>query len=483
MGKDSGKNAPITSDAALRKLAHPEDRKGPYVRTVTCEDAKGLRIQVTPTGSKSWTLRYTVDGKQRETGLGPYPAVGLAEARDKARAIYKGLKGEEPVDPVKAKRKAVSKRIADARKARTFTDAVEDYMASGLIEALKTDKLRAQRRYVLETYAVPIIGKLMVDDITDEDVQRVLAPIWRKKPATADKVLQYLSGVFGNSIALKQRTASNPATRKALADWIKAQGKRETRHHAALSIDDAPEWFAALGERDGTGALALQFVALTAARSGMVRGMTWGEVRNFEQRRVWTIPAGRMKSSRKKSDRTERPKPFRVPLSDAAIDLLKGLERREGVDLVFPAARDGMLSDMTLLKVMKSLHAAEIKAGRAGWIDEETKEPAVPHGLRSTFRTWVSECTSYPWEMGEVALSHRVGDDTQRAYDRGDMIERRRAMMNDWADFLTGKQAADPQTDPLAAAIEVLRATGLSAEEILARLNGENVVPLSRGAA
>ena len=471
----------IDSDLVLKRWKPADPKRPPGQYSVRCEGARGLSVKMHQSGAITWVFRFKQHDKQRQMALGPYPAIPLSAAREAARDAYAHVKAGR--DPIEIKRTVEAETIAAKRRKRTFADAVDDYMKSGRLKALKTDKLRAQRRYVLETYAVPIIGRLFVDEITDEDVQQVLTPIWRDKPATADKVLQYISGVFGNSIALKQRTASNPATRKVLGDWIEAQGQRDTRHHAALSIDDAPEWFRALGERDGMGALALKFVALTAARVGMVRGMTWGEIRNFEQRRVWTIPASRMKSSRKKSDRAERPKPFRVPLSDAAIDLLNGLERRENVSLVFPAARDGMLSDMTLLKVMKSLHATEIKAGRAGWVDDETGVPAVPHGLRSTFRTWVSECTSYPLEMGEVALAHSVGDKTQKAYDRGDMIDRRRSMMNDWANYLTGKQAADAQADPLTAAIETLRATGLSPEEILARITGDNVVPMNRGAA
>lgn len=469
----------IDSDLTLKRWKPTDSTRPPGRYAVTCEGARGLYARLFESGAVTWVFRFKHLDKQRQMALGPYPAVSLAAAREAARDAYAHVKAGR--DPIEIKRSEEAETIAAQRRKRTFADAVEDYMESGRLKALKTDKLRAQRRYVLETYAVPIIGKLFVDEIGDDDVQRVLEPIWRDKPATADKVLQYMSGVFGNAIALKQRTASNPATRKGLSDWIEAQGRRDTRHHAAITIDDAPEWYAALCQREGMAALALRFVALTAARVGMVRGMTWGEVRDFEQRRVWTIPASRMKSSRKKSDRAERPKPFRVPLSDAAIDLLKSVDRRENVSLVFPASRDGQLSDMTLLKVMKSLHAAEIKAGRAGWIDDENGAPAVPHGLRSTFRTWVSERTSYPLEMGEVALAHSVGDKTQKAYDRGDMIDRRRTMMNEWADYLTGKRTE--QRDGITAAIETLRATGLSADEILARITGDNVVPLARGAA
>jgi integrase len=200
----------------------------------------------------------------------------------------------------------------------------------------------------------------------------------------------------------------------------------EEEHHPALSLDDAPRWFAALQTREGFGARALEFVALTALRSKEVRGATWNEI--DMDKALWVIPAARMKMSRE----------HRVPLSDHALALLAALPRLEGNPLVFPAARGGMLSDMTLSAAMKRMHEAEVATGEPGFIDRTSKRPAVPHGLRSTFRDWVSEHTTFPGDMAEVALAHKISNAVEAAYRRGDMVEKRRRMMADWADFMGG---------------------------------------------
>ena len=202
-----------------------------------------------------------------------------------------------------------------------------------------------------------------------------------------------------------------------------------TDNHPALALGDAPAWFLDLRARDGFGARAVEFAALTAARSGEVRGATWDEI--DLDTAIWTIPAARMKMKRE----------HRVPLTAAALALLKALPRMTGTDLVFPAARGGQLSDMTLSATMRRIHLAAVGAdGKgAGYLDPRNKRPAVPHGLRSTFRDWVAERTQYPGDMAEVALAHRISSAVEASYRRGDMIEKRRRMMADWADHLEGK--------------------------------------------
>ncbi len=199
-------------------------------------------------------------------------------------------------------------------------------------------------------------------------------------------------------------------------------------HHPAVQIEDAPRWFAALRKREGFGARALEFVALTALRSQEVRGALWEEI-DFDKA-MWIIPASRMKMKMKKE--------HRFPLAAEAVTLLKSLPRLEGNPLVFPAARGGQLSDMTLSAAMKRMHKADFEAGGTGFVDRENKRPAVPHGLRSTFRDWVAERTAYPDDMAEVALAHRIGNAVEASYRRGDMIEKRRKMMGDWAGYLAG---------------------------------------------
>ena len=217
-------------------------------------------------------------------------------------------------------------------------------------------------------------------------------------------------------------------------------------NHPAVSLADLPRWWADLQNREGMAARALQFLTLTAARSGEVRGMTWDEV-DLEAR-LWTVPAERMKMSRE----------HRVPLTDEAVAILRALPRMEGSPFVFFAPRGGMLSDMTISAVMRRIQDAEVKrlsevdreAGRKpssaprGYLDPRSKRPAVPHGLRSTFRDWVAEHTSYPGEMAEVALAHKIPNAVEAAYRRGDQLEKRREMMDDWAKRLV-KEVVQPK--------------------------------------
>jgi integrase len=215
----------------------------------------------------------------------------------------------------------------------------------------------------------------------------------------------------------------------------KPQRVAKTVHHPALASSDVSAWYAALRGRDGVAASALEFLTLTAARSGEVRGMVWGEV--DLKAGVWTVPADRMKASRE----------HRVPLSALARSLLEWMALNSEGDLndggctVFPAPRGGALFDMSLSTVMRRMHETEIDAGRAGWLDRASGRPAVPHGLRSTFRDWTAE-RGFPRDMAEMALAHDVGSAVERAYRRSDMLERRRAMMAAWADFLDGRVAA-----------------------------------------
>jgi integrase len=192
-----------------------------------------------------------------------------------------------------------------------------------------------------------------------------------------------------------------------------------------LTLDDASRWFAALKDRDGMGARALEFLVLTAARSQEVRGAIWDEI--DLDKALWIVPAARTKMGRE----------HRVPLASEAVNLLMALPRMEGNSLIFPAARGGQLSDMTVSAVMRRMSEADIDKGGSGFLDRVSKRPAVPHGLRSTFRDWVAERTSFPGEMAEVALAHKINNAVEAAYRRGDMIEKRRRMMADWSDFLT----------------------------------------------
>jgi integrase len=409
----------------IKRAAHSGGRGNDFLPV---GGVPGLQLQVTPTGGKTWVLRATVAGKRAELGLGGYPAVTLAQARDKAREARDQI--SRGIDP-KAERRAARVALAmAASRGMTFAEAVDKYLAAKL-DAFRNEKHKAQWRSTLATYAVPQIGGLAVSDIDTAAVLRVLQPIWATKTETTSRLRGRIEAVLSWATVSGHRSGDNPARWAGnLKELLPAPSKVTLQgNQPALSLDDAPAWFAAIRAREGFGARAVEFAALTATRSGEVRGATWAEI--DIERGLWVIPAERMKMSRE----------HRVPLAPAALALLKALPRLDGSELVFPSAKGGRLSDMTLSATMRRIHEAEIEAQRPGFVDRVNKRPAVPHGLRSTFRDWVAERTQYPGEMAEVALAHRINNAVEAAYRRGDMIEKRRRMMADWSDFLTGAEA------------------------------------------
>ncbi len=366
----------------------------------------GLALNVTPTGARSWVLRARVGGKRRDMGLGSYPAVPLALAREKAREAREVIaKGGDPVGERHAAR-ATAKAAAAA--ARTFKQCAAAY-----IEAheggWKNAKHAQQWRNTLEQHAYPVLGPLRVSDVGLSHVMRVLEPLWSTTTETAVRLRGRIELVLDWATVRGYREGPNPARWRGHLDKLlpKPTKVSKVEHHAALPVADVAAFMTRLRAAPGMGARALEFVVLTAARSGEVRGATWAEI--DLDAALWTVPAARMKAG----------KEHRVPLSPPAVALLKALPRMASVDLVFPAPRGGTLSDMTLTAVLRRLEV-----------------PAVPHGFRSTFRDWAAERTHYPGEMAEMALAHTVGDKVEAAYRRGDMLERRAAMMAEWAEFL-----------------------------------------------
>lgn len=473
--------AQIDKDVELRRWKPTDPERPPGLHAVNCERARGLYARMFDTGAITWVFRFKLHGKARQMKLGPYPAVSLAAAREAAREAYEHVKaGRDPIEVNRADGEAEKARIAGQKTFATYaTEYIEDRR-----DTFKTPKLGNLWASTIKTYAVPHLGKILMNDIAEPHIQEMLAPIWNEKRETARRVLQRVGAIIDAAIddGHRDRDRLNPCHPDKLQAWKKRRaatrkgsaGRRGK--HPAVPVSQVPEWFGALREREGMGARAMEFVALTATRQGEVRAATWANVDLGA--RVWTVPVDDTKMSLDPNRQ-----PHRVPLSDEAVRLLEGLERRAGVDLVFPSPTDKVMNDNTLSKVMRDMQAAEVSAGGKGWIDASTSRPAVPHGLRSTFRTWAGRLGTDMYEVVEAVLSHAVGGTTSLAYQRGHFFDERIPVMQAWADYLTGKQAADPQADPLTAAIETLRATGLSAEEILARLNGDNVVPLSRGAA
>ena len=371
----------------------------------------GLGLKVMPAGTRAWVLRTVVAGKRREYGVGSYPTVTLASARERARAMLDQLFAG--IDPAVTKKQAKSALAAQRAKAVNFKTLAEQYIAQH--EAgWKNAKHAAQWTSTLETYAFPTIGNMVAADIDTPSVLRVLQPIWTDKSETASRLRGRIEAVLDFATAKGLREGPNPARWKGnLALTLPAKRKVSTiKHHPAVPVKDMPSFFRALRSREGMAARALEFLTLTAARSGEVRGAQWNEI--DLAKKIWIVPAERMKAKRE----------HRVPLSTQAIALLKALPTKNTGALIFPSTRPTTkLSDMALTAVMRRM---EIEA--------------VPHGLRSSFRDWVGEETAFPREVAEMALAHTVGNAVEAAYRRGDLFEKRRAMMQDWAKYLSIKR-------------------------------------------
>jgi integrase len=377
--------------------------------------APGLYLQVLPTGGRTWIFRFMIGGRRRDMGLGGFDDLSLAEARDAAREARSRVrttregreKGEALPDPIDAKRAAKSAVLAAAVSTLSFKAAAESYIAAHE-PSWRNPKHAAQWAATLKTYAYPAIGALAVADIDVAHLLRVLEPIWTTKTETASRVRGRIESVLDWAKVRGYRAGENPARWKGHLDQLlPARAKvAKPKHHDAMAVSDVGAFVQRLREADGMGARALEFAILTAARSGEVRGATWGEV-DLESK-AWTIPGARMKAGRD----------HRVPLSKAAVDVLSKLPRMAGSDLLFPAPRGGQLSDMTLSAVMRRMNVG-----------------AVPHGFRSTFRDWAAERTAFPHEMQEMALAHAIDSKVEAAYRRGDLFEKRRRMMEAWATF------------------------------------------------
>jgi integrase len=352
----------------------------------------GLQFVVSPTGAKQWVLRFSWQGKTREMGLGSYPEVSLTEARERA------LKGRQMarngVDPIAAKKKSAG--------IPTF-GALADQVAADLATKFRNAKHRAQWAMTLTVYAAPL-RSIPVDRITTEDVLAVLTPLWNEKRETASRLRGRIERVLNTAKAKGFRSGENPAAwRDHLETVLPGRPKLARGHHAALPYDDAPAFMRGLRERDGTAARALEFIILTAARSGEALGARWSEIDLDAQ--VWTIPAERMKAERE----------HRVPLSEPAVAILREQSKVRNADFVFPGVRKGRPISAAALKTCMGNCAATV------------------HGFRSTFRTWAGNETAHPREIAEHALAHRLGDATEQSYNHADYLAKRRRLMNDWA--------------------------------------------------
>ncbi|MCW8207661.1 site-specific integrase [Verminephrobacter aporrectodeae subsp. tuberculatae] len=365
----------------------------------------GLYLQVLG-GSRSWVLRFVVGARRRRMGLGSFRSVTLSQAKEKARAAHREI--DQGQDPIQGRQLQVRRADAARAKALTFRKACE-LMIAGREAEWRSSKHRQQWENTLVTYAGPILGSMDVATIETSHIMNVLDPIWRTKTETAARVRGRIEQVLDWAKVQGHRAGENPARWRGHLDHLLPKPSKiaKVRHHPAVSVEDAPAIVARIADAEGMGALALLFQVLTATRSGEVRGARWDEIDLDE--RLWTIPAERMKAARE----------HRVPLSRQAVALLEAQPSIDGCDLVFPGMKlTRMLSDMSLTAVMRRMQLG-----------------AVPHGFRSTFRDWASEKTSHPGEVVEMALAHAIEDKTEAAYRRGDLLVKRVALMQDWADY------------------------------------------------
>lgn len=371
-------------------------------------DGGNLYLQVSPSGTKSWVFRYTLDKRQREMGLGSASVFSLAEARERAMQQRKLL--ADGVDPLAAKReRELARRMADAN-IITFDKAATAYI-NAHSEGWRNAKHASQWRNTLETYASPVIGRLPVSAVNTALVLRILQPIWTNKTETATRLRGRLERVLDWAKVQGYRTGDNPAAWRGHLDKLLAAPKKVAKvsHHAALPWQEIGAFMAALRAQNGMAATAVEFIILTACRTSEALGAMWEEI-DLEAG-VWTIPGERMKAGRE----------HRVPLSQAAVDVLTKVKAEAGKEAgyVFPGRKGGPLSNMAGLALLKRMDRADLTV----------------HGFRSTFRDWCAEATDYPRDVAEMALAHAIEDKTEAAYRRGDMLERRRALMNDWAKF------------------------------------------------
>ena len=371
-------------------------------------DGGGLYLRVRDGERRTWLFRYKLHGKARWMGLGALTDVSLAEAREAAMAARKLVR--QSVDPIEARR---ARRAEQAAKAglNTFQEVAEAYIAAHEA-SWKNAKHRQQWRNTLDAYAFPILGKLSVAAISTGEIMRVLEPIWREKPETASRVRGRIEAVLDYATARGWRTGENPARwRGHLANLLPSRAKlARVEHHAALPWREMGAFMEALGKQEGVAALALRFAILTAARTGEVIGARWGEIDLANA--VWTVPAERMKAKRE----------HRVPLSGAALDVLRALAKlgTEADRFVFPGGKAGKaLSNMAMAMLLERM-------GR---------DDLTVHGFRSTFRVWCAEATNTPRELAEAALAHTLKDKVEAAYQRGDLMEKRRRLMAEWAAF------------------------------------------------
>lgn len=391
------------------------------------DDGDGLRLVVAKSGSRSWILRYQMNGRRRDMGLGGYPEISLKIARDLALEARRQAK--LGVDPISA-------RNNERRKGRgvpTFREFADPVIAEAKART-QSEKVKFQIALLLgPAYCGPFLDR-PVNEITTTEIAAHLRPIWSAKPEVARKLYPAIRRVFDRArVVLKaDYDISMPENPANWAD-LRAQGfeapKRLTRgHHPSLPYPDLPAFTAALRSREATAARLLEFVIHTNVRTDAGLKAQWAEI-DLEEK-LWTIPLDRIK------DRKHRTEPFRVPLSARAIEILQEMGKAKVSKFVFPGGGEKPLSNMAMLTLLKRMNSGE----KPRWTDAATGKPIVVHGFRATFRTWAEEKSNFPHAIVEEAMGHAVGSAVERAYRRTDVLERRRELMKAWGEYCLGQK-------------------------------------------
>jgi integrase len=373
---------------------------------------KGLLLQISDSGAKSWVLRYMLDGRERMMGLGSAADFSLKEARDRARSARQLL--ADGVDPLDAKLQRKAEAKAAAAKAMTFAEAARQYFDQHQ-QKWTSASHRDQFMASLKTYAFPVIGHQDVAAISIADVLRVIEPIWTTKNVTADRVRNRIENVLDWCTVRTHRSGDNPASWKGRLDQILPILGKIKQHHAALPYAALPAFMAELRAQEGIAARTLEFIILTAARTGEALGARWSEI--DLNAATWTVPAERIKGKRE----------HKVPLAPQALKLLRELPREEGNPLIFIGSRaGGRLGSMTLQRLLKHM----------------SRDDITVHGFRSAFSDWAHEQTAHAAHTIELSLAHAVGNAVEQAYRRGPMLAKRVRLMVDWARYCGMKPVA-----------------------------------------
>jgi integrase len=393
-------------------------------------DGAGLYLRVGRSGAKSWCLRYMLAGKAREMGLGGASKIGLADARKRATA--QRLLLVDKVDPLARREAETRAQKIEAAQAMTFEEAARGYVKAHE-PSWRNAKHRQQWANTLATYVFPVFGTVPVGDVDVAMVMKVIEPLWATKPETAGRVRGRIESVLDWAKARGFREGENPARwRGHLSNLLPARSKvHKVKHHPALPYNEIGTFIADLRSRQGMAARALELLILCTARTGDIIGndrddkppLKWPHIDLKE--RLWTIPS------------TKTDTEHRVPLPQAAVRLLSDMKALELGEIVFPGIKDGQpLSNMAMLNLIGRMNGDQAKRGQPRYLDpRQDNTDVTPHGFRSTFRDWAAERTNFPTEVVEMALAHAIDDKVEAAYRRGHLFDKRRRLMDAWAEF------------------------------------------------